>query len=341
MVDLDFNEQRLSISVRPGTNSVAVYRQSHPDDGAHVTVRSDVDGFTLTGVGFQRIEPGANGRRPLFADLGAIYSFKPYAWRQPDFEIFRWTLFPDVLVMDTRNYDVQARFFKRLAFFVEKEGFRGRLLNDAELAGRHGYNAHNYSAEGLAEFFSAAREQTFVLGPEEELLRSMLLEAGIIVDDGSRILPGSGGILSISQASWGTPGLRQLLLTHEAFHGVYYASPEYVRAIGDLWDSLSEDERQFWLLLLDGMQYDVTDPYLVRNEFHAYLLQQRLPEVSWYFEERSADRLSRWKPSHAPWISTFIRNNRGTFASQAQRADEILFSVSGLVAGDVFCLVSR
>ena len=49
-----------------------------------------------------------------------------------------------MLIFDTASYAVQARFFRRLAFYVEKQGYRGRLLTDAELGSRRGYNAHDY-----------------------------------------------------------------------------------------------------------------------------------------------------------------------------------------------------
>ena len=235
---------------------------------------------------------------------------------------------------------MQSRFFTRLAFFVEKEGFRGQILSDAELTGAHGYNAHNYDGSGLAAFFNEVQRAGVELTGEEVLLRRIVEHEEIIIRQDGRFEPGTGGILSISQESWQIPGLREFLLTHEACHGVYYADSEYVEQIGELWRSLSDDERRYWHLFLDGMQYDVADAFLVVNEFHAYLLQQPTEFAPWYFESRSADRLRSWKPQETAWLNRFLIDNDGTFLRQAAAANDILFSLTGLVGGDVFCLES-
>jgi len=304
-----------------------------------------VDGFTVLSIVPMPVAPMGIGTTeaggtpaPLPADLGTVFSYDPVLWRTDGFELFRWTLYPEILVMDTRDYDTQSRFFKRLAFFTEKEVFRGQILSDIDLSRWHGYNAHNYSGEGLAAFFNAAQDAGVQLTDEEILLRRIVEHEGIVIGSGGRYEPGAGGILSISQESFRTPGLRRLLLTHAAYHGVYYADPGYVDQIGELWQSLSDDERRFWRLLLDGMQYDVGDPYLLQNEFHAYLLQQTVLSARWYFEVRSADRLRSWKPQEAAWLNRFLTQYSGTFLRQASAANEIIYSLTGLVAGNVFCL---
>jgi len=342
-VSLKVGERLLRLAARPGRNHVVVYPAGNGTTDAAggtlpVTVISDVSGFRITGVSGGTAAHAIPDLLPIPADLGTILDYPTSSWREPDHELFAWTLYPSVLIMDTRSYEVQARYFKRLAFFVEKEGFRGTLLSNSRLEGRHGYNAHNYDAASLAEFFNAASQTGFELNPEEGKLRDILIHSGVIAVRGDDLVPGSGGILSISRESAATPGLRTLLLTHESFHGVYYADEAYQEAVDGLWAGLTDDERHFWILLLDGLQYDVTDPYLVRNEFHAYLLQQDIRQVPWYFETRSADRLRAWKPNERAWIDSFLAHNSGTFLDQARRANEILFRNSGLVGGDVLCL---
>ena len=67
------------------------------------------------------------------------------------------------------------------------------------------------TAEGLA------------LNEEERLLREILLTNGVLRRGGNQELTaGRGGILSVSQESH--PVLRELLLSHEAYHGVFYAN---------------------------------------------------------------------------------------------------------------------
>jgi len=334
-VDLNVGRQVFNLKLRPGQNRVVVYPEIYDARASEITVRSEVDGFTVLSIVPAEAEDTPT---PLPADLGTVLSYDPVLWRTDEFELFRWTLFPGILVMDTRNYAVQSRFFKRLAFFAEKEGFRGQILSDDELSGWHGYNAHNYSGEGLAAFFNAAQDAGVQLTAEENLLRRIVEHEGIVLRSGGRFEPGPGGILSISQESLRTPGLRRLLLTHEAYHGVYYADAAYVDQISELWQSLSDDERRFWRLFLDGMQYAVGDPSLVQNEFHAYLLQQPVLSARWYFEEHSADRLRSWKPQEAAWLNRFLTENGGTFGRQASAANEILHSLTGLTGGNVFCL---
>ena len=109
--------------------------------------------------------------------------------------------------------------------------------------------------------------------------------------------------------------------------------------ISKLWQSLSDDERRFWRLLLDGMQYDVEDPYLVQNEFHAYLLQQPLEDVSWLYDFRAVQRLRAWYPNSASWVDRYISENAGSSVRQAVALNEALFAITGLVGGDIFGLV--
>jgi hypothetical protein len=104
---------------------------------------------------------------PLAADPGMVLAWPEEAWRDRRYEVFRWENFPSLLIFDTADYAVQDRLLKRLAFFTEKTGFRGRLAPDDEIADLHGWNAHDYRAEDLAHFFQAARETNFPLLAEE------------------------------------------------------------------------------------------------------------------------------------------------------------------------------
>ena len=64
---------------------------------------------------------------PLPVDPGLVLLYDPAQWRSTRYELFSWSRFPEVLIFDTADYEIQSRFFKRLAFYVEKRGFRGRL----------------------------------------------------------------------------------------------------------------------------------------------------------------------------------------------------------------------
>ncbi|MGO9310534.1 MAG: hypothetical protein ACLQDL_16125 [Spirochaetia bacterium] len=219
---------------------------------------------------------------PLTASLEQVLDAHPAAWREASLEVYRWDLFPDILIVDTARFAVQDRMFTRLAYFLEKRGWRGKLLGNAVLAGRHGWNAHDYGPEGLAVFFSTAAGIDFPLNPEEVALRQLALSQGIILRGRGRFAPGAGGVLSISRSSSAIE--RRLLLAHESFHGVFFSSAEYRSFCLQLWDSLPRAEKSFYTSFLDSLGYDTAAPTLVVNEFQAYLMQQPLKYAASYFE---------------------------------------------------------
>jgi hypothetical protein len=276
-------------------------------------------GIWLHSLEVARIPPaavsGLEGERspsvhPLPADPGTVLLYDPDYWRQRDYELFSWARFPEILIMDTASYQVQSRFFKRLAFFVEKRGYRGRLVSNEEFSGLHGFNAHDYRAEDLARFFQAAREELFELNPEEELLKEILLRNGIIREQGT-FTPGHGGILSISRSSY--PVLRRHLLTHECYHGLFFSLPEFRQAAIQAWEGLAENEKEFWRLFFRWVGYDTEDPYLTVNEYQAYLLQQPRSGVRYYFTTLTASRLISSYPGQAAGVREFLRRDPDSF----------------------------
>ena len=101
--------------------------------------------------------------KPLKTDPGLVLGNKMSKWRTPEYELYEWNRFEGVLFFDTIDYEVQADFFRRLAFFAEKIGFRGFILTDVQLGNMHGYHAHDYSAETLAAFFTKAMDMKIKL----------------------------------------------------------------------------------------------------------------------------------------------------------------------------------
>jgi hypothetical protein len=228
--------------------------------------------------------------RPVSADPRVILDYPVEAWRDRRYEIFRWESFPSILILDTADYGVQDRLLKRLAFFVEKAGFRGRLSSDRELAGLHGWNAHDYRAEDLARFFDAAEKSGFPLLPEERELEAVLFDEGILLRDGDGIKSGEGAVISLSRES---PGyLRELFMVHEGFHGLFFIDGAFRDFSRSRWEGLLPPARRFILSFFDYQRYDINDEYLVINEFMAHCLQQPAPRAAVYFGQTLPARLS-------------------------------------------------
>ena len=231
---------------------------------------------------------------------------------------------------------MQNRFFHRLAFFVEKAGYRGKLWPDEEIREKHGWNAHNYSAEGLAAFFEKARKTSFPLHNEEIWLRDYLAAAGVLRKDGEAFAPGKGGILAFSLESLSAH--RRLLLTHEAFHGIFYNLPDFRRLAEETWRKLPNEEKDFWYYFFSWMAYDVRDPYLVVNEFQAYLLQQPLRGIDQYYKETILNRITEKYPERKPKYDALIEKNPDMFSRPAKILHDSLFQAVGVRAGNVFSL---
>jgi len=295
-------------------------------------VESDEPGFSLESL---LLVPVAvdDPFMPLPADLGTLLLYDPEYWRNPDFELFSWTRFPGILLIDTRNYDVQSRFFKRIAFFVEKKGFAGRLLDDGTMEPLHGWNAHDYRAFDLAAFFDRAFKEQFPLCNEERILFELLKRNGVVRETGMGIEPGSGGILSVSQES--ERSLRRVFLVHEGYHGVFFSDTAYADAVNEVWEDLSEGEKQFWSSFLSSKQYNVLDPYLLVNEFQAYLMQQSPESADSYYKNYIIPQMIANDPKLAPVLKDFIERYPDTFVKSARAVSASAKSTVGVAAGDL------
>lgn len=276
---------------------------------------------------------------PIRTDPGLILNYKTSQWRTADYEIYEWDRFPQILFFDTRNYEVQDRLFRRLAFFVEKQGYKGKLLTNEQLGDMHGYNAHDYSAESMARFFNKAAELNFTLNEEELLLKRILIHNGLFEDDGIYVKANEGGLVSISRE---TPGWsRTNLLAHEGWHTIFFRDAEfrnYVSAVFYTFDPTSRDFLIDYFKSQPSLGYDTNDEYLMHNEFMAYIMQQRLSEVAKYFVHL-ANRGTVIE--FTPQLASYIRKTEGRgFEDAATALNDFVFDKYGIVCGNI-ALVNR
>ncbi|GHU41460.1 hypothetical protein FACS1894190_09590 [Spirochaetia bacterium] len=268
-----------------------------PPEPYPITYNGDTDNFTLVSNDIH-----LSLTDPIKTDPGIVINYPIENWRDKRYEVFCWDIMPSILIFDTADYKTQDNLLKRLAFFAEKKGFRGRLAKDEEIAELHGWNAHDYNAETLARFFDMVRKTNFPILQEEKELQDILIKAGIIRynDDKSGFLAGSGAIISISRES--ADYLRRTFMVHEGFHGIFFIDEDFRKFSTGRFEKLNKTAKNFIISFFDYQQYDIKDNYLVVNEFMAHCLQQPAAEAAKYFGENLAGRIaeSSWRKNVLP-----------------------------------------
>ena len=302
-----------------------------------------IKAFLLQSVPFKTDEQYPQTEEAVYkavrTDPGLILNYNQKNWRVKEYEVFEWDRYPGILLFDILDYDIQNDFFRRLAYFVEKRGYKGKLWSDEVLADKHGYNAHDYSADSLAAFFNKATEENFPLNEAEQTLKKILIVNGLLIQDGDYVKAGEGGIVSISRES--DAALRAKLLAHEAWHTLFFRDEDFRNFVAAVYYTFDPDSRQFLLDFFEsqtGLGYDIEDEYLMHNEFMAYILQQRLKDVPEYFVGRT-NLWSVW--SFTPVLSQYIRDtNAKGFEDAAIILNDYILDVYGLSGGNV-ALITR
>ena len=283
--------------------------------------------------------PVTDQYKAVRTDPGLILNYNQKNWRVKEYEVYEWDRYPGILLFDILDYDIQNDFFRRLAYFVEKRGYKGKLWSDEVLADKHGYNAHDYSADSLAAFFNKATEENFPLNEAEQTLKKILIVNGLLIQDGDYVKAGEGGIVSISRES--DAALRAKLLAHEAWHTLFFRDEDFRNFVAAVYYTFDPDSRQFLLDFFEsqtGLGYDIEDEYLMHNEFMAYILQQRLKDVPEYFVGRT-NLWSVW--SFTPVLSQYIRDtNAKGFEDAAIILNDYILDVYGISGGNV-ALITR
>ncbi len=298
-----------------------------------------VEGVAMT-LGEMPVGDNGDVLEPLVTDPGMIPRWPREAWRHEDYELFEWEQFPGILFFDTADYKVQDDFFKRLAFYTEKTGYIGTLVSDRDLAGQHGFNAHDYRSETLAAFFTLAESSNFPLNEKELLLRDILLRNGIIEKAANGYGVGYGAVISLSQES--AMYLRHTFIAHEGFHGIFFVDEEFREAVSVVYGNADSRSLRFlhrYFQLQASLNYNTDDTYLMHNEFMAYVMQQPAGNTGAYFADNLARRGSMLRSE--PELCAYIQSSKGEgFRAASEALSKYVFGRWGLEAGRV-SLVGR
>lgn len=289
-----------------------------PGAWGFVPTRIEVAASGVTEVRFRSL--GRDAAIP--ADPASILTWPRETWRSPRSEWFSW-LGTSVLVLVSGDYDIQDEYLKRLAFFVEKTGYRGRLVTDQEVAHLHAWNAHDYAAPDLARFFTLALQSQFPLNDSELELRNRLVTAGVIAASDNGWVGGTGALVGISVDS--PPALRAALFVHEGYHGLYFTSPSFREGVRSAWQGLSEGARQAFRGFLALSRYDPADEALMINEFQAYVLQRSPRDWGPFFAQRVLARTEG--ASATVWLSEYL--------AAAEELDGLVGRLFGLKSGRI------
>lgn len=351
---------RTDRDIRIGSGDVALrLRASNPDVATRIPLRVlGSDGVSALQVEFpegsaplslslSRVASGmgdsstvAASGDPLPVDPGVVL-LATETKLPGDYAAYAWDRHPEVLILDFADYATQDAYLKRLAFFVEKKGFAGRLATDTEIASLHGWNAHDYKASDLARFFSLAAEKDFPLNVQELTLRDLLIRTGILERKGRSFSgstgSGSGGaLISITRES--PAYLRHLFLTHELSHAIFFVDEEYRNFCSALWKSMPAEEKWFYLLYFGWMNYDTSSASLMAAELQAYLVQQPVASATEYFTKTLPDRLLENHPELQSPIQVYMETYGASFEARAGEVDSWLKGKYGFGAGTAFLL---
>ncbi len=326
------------IETFPGVKNISISPFPYLVQGKAVLTGDEIISFVLTYNPPFPVFP-----KPIKADPALVIDWERENWRNTSYEIFKWDRFPSLLIFDYADYAVQDRMLKRLAFYVEKAGFRGRLAPDSEIADLHGWNAHDYRAADLAGFFDTARKTNFPLSDEERELENILLNEGIIREEQGSVLSGEGGIISITRES--PDYLRYRFMVHEGFHGLFFIDEDFRNFSRSRWELLPPPAKKFITSYFEFQQYDVKDEYLLVNEFMAYILQQSVRQSAEYFGKILPSRLENtWRVSSLPQkdeASETWTELAETFTEEAQAFSGYVNRRWSLASGRVWGLMIR
>ena len=199
-----------------------------------------------------------------------------------------------ILVIEFPNLAEQGAAMNRLAALLEKAGTpRERVLSDSELAtliARSGDNAqtfyggHDYEGAALARFFRLAETQRQALNLQEQRLRRVLVQTGLLSEGvPGPVAKGIQAVITFTAVQADDPTTpadetvderrRDSVLRHELSHGRFFTRPAYREHCRRFWrGALTTIQREAIRTYLAKLGYDRSNEELMLNEAQALLM---------------------------------------------------------------------
>lgn len=199
-----------------------------------------------------------------------------------------------VFVFDFPNLTMQGKTFNRVTYFTEQAVFSSgypKVYNNVEMqeyfesVRRNQANfafGHDVQVQELVQFFNLIERDKIEIYPEEEQLRTFLLEQGLIKfwRGFYQAIQPDVVVLSIPQLQARrsdepavTETIRRTIFQHELAHAEYFTNEYYANYCRTFWnDSLTDEQRKAFTDFLSIHNYNIYYPDLVVNEMQAYLM---------------------------------------------------------------------
>ncbi|WP_235048134.1 hypothetical protein [Borrelia persica] len=265
--------------------------------------------------------------KPINADIKFIFNYKKENYRRDSFEFFNLIANPNIYVIKFKTLHDQSLMLKRMAFFVEKKEFKGKLLSNEELENKVGWGGHDYKLKDIITFFNEAEKLDFKLNKEEIILKNLIMTNKLahIENNTIKIKNKSKNTAFATYSEDETmPKTAQMrIFMHELLHMHFFTDNNFNKAIVNFWHKhISPNDKKLWIYFLDNSNYDVTLNDLVINEFYAYTTA--LPK------EKIADYLINTK--------YFPKTLTKKYEKWVTKLEKLLWKAKGLIAGELSIL---
>lgn len=281
---------------------------------------------------------------PIKADAQTIFLSNPDHWRQKAFEVYHLTVGNNIIVIKFSSYAEQRKFFFRLTYFSNQDDTEHHIQPASYYDGMHSYNANDYNAEELADFFNQLAKQHMNPEPGEAVLLNMALSYKIIKKTNADYKPIGGAIISFSMETEIVQ--RKRYLVHETMHGLFYTVPKLREAIFATIEKLTPTEKYFWYLFLKhkgeldnrpGLSgYNINNKELVVNEIFAHVMQTEPEDMDDYFFTIYIPRMFKLLPEEKQFLENFLNTSSSMFYSLRSQFAQALEKYCGLKNGILF-----